>query len=656
MRKSRILAYDGRKPKKRVKYSLIVDIVDISDETYLIADLYNYKKMVYRMAISEKSFSHYDYRAEKWDMKCGYNMLWQGEIRAADITETDYAKLKKFRRHVVKESLSKYRDPVDYIRALECNIQDIKEKAKADRQEKERMELFELIPDIPDTFSRTIQTHIDRDNIIYYKRKGSRVDYKCCQCGQEFTRRFYRPQEVDLQFGLPHMITMPSRFAADTCDMCGCNAILLQRGHAKLTTQEFTTLLYQTAQDKTLIIRGFYTSVDRNIYGQMQISTREYGVMFLRRGMVRSYHRYYEQERWYKNKHMYIESRVPVYEAGYNVVQSSDLKYIPADMYELTNCKDTETSRNINKLIALISYANAPQLETLYKIGFTGICRSLMWAYGSSRQINKKAKDAAGILRINKQQMRWLADYAKAGNDRTGWEMIKFADQHNIQMKHYDIAVKLYRHSQSNLHYCLRFMSIEKLYNLLNKYKDSYGGALIGTLREYADYLRERDAAGDDMTNTVVLRPRDLHETYTRVRIEAQQRRDKDYMDKVCEKYPDIGKRSLRIPKKYTWHYAGLMIRPAESAREIVMEGRILHHCVGSEHQRYLKNYNDGKAWIMLIRRESEPDKPYVTVELKNNVIQQWYGLNDTKPDKKQVDKFLAGYVEHIRKVGAKTA
>ena len=34
-----------------------------------------------------------------------------------------------------------------------------------------------------------------------------------------------------------------------------------------------------------------------------------------------------------------------------------------------------------------------------------------------------------------------------------------------------------------------------------------------------------------------------------------------------------------------------------------------LHHCVGDDHQRYLSNYNQNKAIILVIRHENEPDK-----------------------------------------------
>ena len=90
------------------------------------------------------------------------------------------------------------------------------------------------------------------------------------------------------------------------------------------------------------------------------------------------------------------------------------------------------------------------------------------------------------------------------------------------------------------------------------------------------------------------------------------------------------------------------MIRPAADAGEIVMEGRILHHCVGSEYQSYMKNYNNNKGYILFVRRVEAPDVPYVTVEIAGDRIRQWYGIHDTQPDREEIEGFLEGFVKHL--------
>lgn len=650
MRKNAVLAFAGRKPRNKCDASLIVNTTTISNVNYLILDLYNQNNLVYRMAVTDKDFAHYDYGTKKWDVKTGYYNPKRNLIDRAAVTDKDYKMLLKYRNRIT-ERKHQYRGCVkEIIFDIEAHIAWVYEKKRKEKESLERDALFEKLPDLPEVLYTAIQRRVDEKNIIYYKRKGSRADYFCCQCGEEFSRR---PgyEEADMQFMCHAYIPVPKRLGFDHCDRCGKSARLLQRGRAKLTYQEFETILYQASDDGTLIARGFYTCAQRNEYGSISVNTREYGRMFMRKGMVRAYHQNCGSDSWHKNKHLAINSKTEIYSIGYeNAVAESELKYIPEDMYELTLSANTEKETAVNKFYALISYANAPQLETLYKIGFSGICRRIMQQQGSTRQIDKKAKNAAGILRITRQELKYLTDCSAKKSDIRILDMIYFAKQHNITVNQFDKLEPLYgKYEERNIAYLLKFQSLEKLWNYLNKQIMHYQ-SFPSILREYSDYLREREAEGDNLSNPIYLRPRDLNGTYTRVRIEAEQKKDKNYIEKMEEQYPHIKKRALKIPKKYTWQQSGLIIRPAMSAEEIVLEGRILHHCVGSDRQRYMDNYNKGKAWIFLIRHTDEEDRPFVTVEIKDNEIIQWYGEHDTKPDKEHVESFLKEYLKHINR------
>lgn len=193
----------------------------------------------------------------------------------------------------------------------------------------------------------------------------------------------------------------------------------------------------------------------------------------------------------------------------------------------------------------------------------------------------------------------------------------------------------------------LMYQSIQKLYNYLNKQKHSYD-SITDVLNEYYDYIKQRESQEDDLSNTVYLRPRDLHTTYMTLLDDVEHLKNEKYIAEMSEKYKNIRERSAKIPKKYTWQQADFLIRPAKSAEEIVMEGRLLHHCVGSDAQGYMKRFNEGKGWILLVRHIQSPTVPFVTVELVNNKIRQWYGIKDSKPDRENVEAFLNAYIQHI--------
>ncbi len=91
-----------------------------------------------------------------------------------------------------------------------------------------------------------------------------------------------------------------------------------------------------------------------------------------------------------------------------------------------------------------------------------------------------------------------------------------------------------------------------------------------------------------------------------------------------------------------------LSYKTSEECRRDSYGGRLLHHCVGSDAQGYMKRFNEGKGWILLVRHIQSPTVPFVTVELVNNKIRQWYGIKDSKPDRENVEAFLNAYIQHI--------
>ncbi|RJQ25542.1 MAG: hypothetical protein C4589_11120 [Peptococcaceae bacterium] len=85
-----------------------------------------------------------------------------------------------------------------------------------------------------------------------------------------------------------------------------------------------------------------------------------------------------------------------------------------------------------------------------------------------------------------------------------------------------------------------------------------------------------------------------------------------------------------RIPNQ------GLLIRPAQRSDELIAEGKALNHCVGT----YAKRYADGENILLLIRKISEPDKPYYTAEVRNRRVVQIRGIDNCHPDN-QVKEFI---------------
>jgi predicted RNA-binding Zn-ribbon protein involved in translation (DUF1610 family) len=655
MKRKQIIAYEGKKPTGKRKLTLIADIVSFDGDKYLIADLYSKKELIYREVYCSTGRFNYDYENQKADTKIYWNNPKRRMLKEAYTTDQTVATVKKYAKLIDTKYYSE--DAVDILESIELKVDSMSDLRKKQRENDEKEKLFELLPEEPRILQMRIESKVNQGNIIYYKRHGIYADYHCCQCGEDYMLRT-EPYE-----GIEPILTYPKpeRLKAFECPKCGDSALLYPMGHAKCTYQNFTTFLYQVAADGTLITRMYDVFVTRTPEGARNIGTTEYERVFMRPGYCREYYRYNSEDKWRKDRNVALRNVIELIEVNYDCIKDSQMKYLPEDMYKTIYSTPERIERKyLARYETVESFARCPQLETLFKNDFRNICRRIIWQRGSTNQVNKHVKELHEILRITRTQLKCLKEGGKT--ETIGLQELEafrqIADKYRIKERDYDMLFKLYMSSsQATLNYLLRFQSITKLWNIAHKYlEDDHFENLRQVLTEYKDYLREREDNGDDLSNTVYLKPRNLYETYTRIRLEAEQRKNEKYITEMQQKYSNIKSRSKKIPKKYTFTHEGLIIRPALDAKEIVLEGRMLHHCVGSDNQHYLKDFNAGKGWIMVIRDIKTPDTPYITVELKNDKIMQWYGEHDTKPDKEIIEEFLKEYKKHIDKKVRKTA
>ena len=207
--------------------------------------------------------------------------------------------------------------------------------------------------------------------------------------------------------------------------------------------------------------------------------------------------------------------------------------------------------------------------------------------------------------------------------------------------------------SMGELHNIEKFTSIKKAYNYIERQKEKgeYGSLEFAIRTHYKDYLNMREALGYDMTNTVFLFPRNLEEQHDAMVAEKKRRENEKYIQDMIKKYPKIAKRASTLNKKWSYKDGKYLVRAANSAEEIILEGRIQHHCVGTERNGYLKKHNDGKSTIFLMRKVDKPDEPFVTIEFCDGAVCQWYGKNDKKNiegvlNKEEVDQWLDNWIK----------
>lgn len=123
------------------------------------------------------------------------------------------------------------------------------------------------------------------------------------------------------------------------------------------------------------------------------------------------------------------------------------------------------------------------------------------------------------------------------------------------------------------------------------------------------DYWTMAEGLGYDLGDGHIRWPRDLYQAHEAARLAQQDRKDRANNQAIRERY-----RALR---KWRFAWNGILIRPARSQDELNREGKLLRHCVAT----YGRSVAAGSSAIFFLRRASEPDKPWYTLELDEKTL-----------------------------------
>lgn len=163
------------------------------------------------------------------------------------------------------------------------------------------------------------------------------------------------------------------------------------------------------------------------------------------------------------------------------------------------------------------------------------------------------------------------------------------------------------------------------------------------------DYWRIARGEGYDLADEHVRFPKDLLRAHDRVaeerRIREEARQARDRAEKN-EKLREAFAARLEALAPLAWQQGGILIRPCAAPEELDAEGRALSHCVAT----YKDKHASGKTAIFFVRKASEPDKPWFTLELNLSdftVLQNRGKCNCART--KAVEAFEAAWLEHIR-------
>lgn len=517
--------------------------------------------------------------------------------------------------------------------------------------------LVALTPDLPEDFESWCEKQMKRP-LIYYHRSGNTAECTCGACGKRY---FVKTADMPAYGTLE--IETPRRHEPARCICCG-NQTFYE--WARVTRREYERrrfYLYQLTEENTLLIRIFdYDRISsQNI--SMQDCLTEVGRFFLEYGQVKKLIRLYSYNRdencWDIKKsagYPYIEiMQGRTYPGWEELFEASTLKYCPLKQLErYVQGYYGGNKPDVSRIDALMAYANNPALEMYEKMGMRKLAGRLCQKESIYGPVNRRKNTVSGQLRLKKKEN--INKLVKEAGDANLLELLQYEEKMGFSWKiewERKIAGIWDKDNSGRIAHLLGYMSMQQLINRVEKYEVQLYSKSRGyrefeqALKKYDDYLKMREELGYDMTNEVFIYPKDLQKKHQEMVKESNERRDKLTIKRKNKEFPDIANRYEALCRKYQAAAGGYVIRPARSAGEIIMEGRILHHCVGGDN--YLSRHNAGKSTILFLRKSKKPEEPYITIEINGTRIVQWYGAHDKKPKKEFFDQYLKDYTEQLK-------
>lgn len=255
-------------------------------------------------------------------------------------------------------------------------------------------------------------------------------------------------------------------------------------------------------------------------------------------------------------------------------------------------------------------YRRYPNVENLIMQGWGSYLNHRIYKtirnYGGSPHVNnirglalRRAKPTE-MLGLSKEEMCHIKTH-KWSNERIDYYIefrgygitLDIAD--DIFNKYSAYSLRELKNKTDNIPRALRYIEKQKL-------KFQRAKELVGT-RYLADYWEMAEQNGDNLSDDRIRYPHNLVRTHDTAVRQQKLKTDAERAEKFEARYKEL--------EKYCFEADGLSIHPAQSEREMIIEGKILDHCVGS----YAKRHADGQTTIFFIRKTDDPETPYYTLE-----------------------------------------
>ncbi len=514
------------------------------------------------------------------------------------------------------------------LHIFQTDIMEMRWRKKQRRKESAIVKKMKAVPSLPRDLKTVIRQEVMPHYVFYSYHKGKKpMEGYCTAC-----------RKVVQVTGARH-----NRKGA--CPTCGATVTFKSRGKRGYISDRGTLQLFQRISENEIVLRFF-----KSYYRYYRNETAEEYVFESARIFFHWDGERKTGEEWYYNSRESSDILTP-WKLGdrpagfpwqYNFeAASSGFLYrknldavLKGTPWQYSQLKEycLAVGEPVCAVSYLRKYQSYPVLEYLIKLRLYRLAKELVsmgYGYRMEKAINMKGKNLREVLGLDKRflpllqrvnpgegQIVIIKGLINAGMEPDE-ELLCWCGENRVG-------------SLGSLTVSLRYMTPHKLmryadgqFAALQKksFTDSGYYSMEYLMADYRDYLIMCDALEYDMKNSFVLFPANLKAAHDKVN---------DLSDKEQAYAYDvqIQKMSKELDRRYRFSKLGFMMVPPRSAKEIVEEGHVLHHCVGG----YVKDIVRRETTILFVRDKKEPEKPLCTVEVRNGKLFQARAYKNSTP------------------------
>lgn len=491
----------------------------------------------------------------------------------------------------------------------ECINEKKRETAWKNRREKTKVHAEEIRP-MTEKMKKWVNGQMPAYS--FYKTEKDKSTAVCCHCGKETVYDRKKEKITHNQEGI--------------CPHCKRKMIFKASGRQQKKIDKNKFVRFQKTKFGVAVIESIAVKSSR-AGEEDYLKIGDTYIMFIEEGYV-IYDDYYGQEKeasWSDTGRYgignYPHGTARIYKGNLKqAIKGSILEYSGIDIVaDWKNPKERWED-------IILTYAAEQNIEKLIKVGMKKLTRELM-PWSNFLNSGTKLHEILGITRkqakmarecdFGMKEIRVLRNDTKCELSSEEVEGIAAAGNYLAGLKQYT--------------------TMRKIATYLKKGHDA---------GVWFDYLVMADEAGYNMKDKAVLFPGKLNRKHNELakikEIKKNQKKEELYQKR---------KNELEYYRYQTKKYK--IIIP-DTLADIIEEGKVLHHCVGT----YIEKVAQGKTDILFIREIGKEDIPFYTMEVKNMEIIQYRGAynnchNNPVPDsvKKFVKQFENTVLKKIRKV-----